>query len=205
LLFWRKQRDYRLIIGLGNPGEQYKRNRHNIGYMCVDYYAGKYGIRFNRKQANARIGSGELLGFDVMMAKPETFMNRSGEAVKRLYKKHQIKIRNIIVIHDDLDLAPGKIRIRSAGSSAGHKGVTSIIDLLGRNDFYRIRVGIGRPEGTDESTRVGDSGIISYVLGDLTSEEDEIFREVIPRVGEAIDCLITEGLTVAMNRFNKVD
>ncbi len=205
MFFWRKRRDYNLIVGLGNPGEKYARNRHNIGYMCVDYYAEKYGIRFNRKQANARIGTGEILGFDVMMAKPETFMNRSGEAVKRLYRKHQIKIRNIIVIHDDLDLAPGKIRIRPAGSSAGHKGVTSIIDLLGRNDFYRIRVGIGRPAGTDENTRAGDSDIVSYVLGNLTPEEEEIFHEVIPRVAEAVDCLLTEGLTAAMNRFNKSD
>lgn len=203
MLFWKKQHDYRLIVGLGNPGEKYARNRHNIGYMCVDYYAEKYGIRFNRKQANAQIGSGELLGFEVMMAKPETFMNRSGEAVKRLYRKHEIKFWNIIVIHDDLDLTPGKIRIRSAGSSAGHKGITSVIDDLGRNDFVRIRVGIGRPAGTNESTRAGDSSVVSYVLGDLTSAEEEIFREVIPRVGEAIDCLLTEGLTVAMNRFNK--
>ena len=176
MFFWRKKRDYKLIVGLGNPGEQYKRNRHNIGYMCVDHYAEKYAIPFNSKQANARIGTGELLGLDIMMVKPETFMNRSGEAVKRLCKKHQIKLGNIIVIHDDLDLAPGIIRIRPAGSSAGHKGVTSIMDLMGRNDFYRIRVGIGRPEGTDENTKVGDSNIVS------TEEFTKLIIENIERI-----------------------
>jgi len=203
LPFWKKKHSYRLIVGLGNPGEQYARNRHNVGFMCIDRYAGKYGISVNRKQAGSRVGFGEALGYDVILAKPETFMNRSGQAVNRLRQKYTVRRENLVVVHDDLDLPPGRIRIRPVGSSAGHKGVTSIIDHLGRNDFVRIRVGIGRPEGTDETTGPGDAGIVAYVLGDLTPEEEATFREVIPRVGEAIDCILTEGVTVAMNRFNE--
>ena len=202
--FWKKkQHSYRLIVGLGNPGERYARNRHNIGFMCIENYAQKYGIRLNRKQATSRIGTGEILGHDVILVKPETFMNRSGLAVNRLRQKHQVRRDYIIVVHDDLDLPPGRIRIRPVGSSAGHKGITSVIDHLGRNDFARIRVGIGRPAGTDDSAGVGDADIVTYVLGDLTPEEEETFREVIPRVGEAIDLILTEGLQAAMNKYNQ--
>lgn len=202
MLFWKKKPDFRLIVGLGNPGQRYARNRHNIGFMCVDHYAERNGIRINKKQLNSLVGSGEAQGHAVIIAKPGTFVNRSGEAVNRLRQKHRVRRENMIVIHDDLDLAPGKIRIRPVGSSAGHKGITSVIDHLGRNDFIRIRVGIGRPAGTDESTGIGEPDIVAYVLGDLTPEEEETFREVIPRVGEAIDCVLTEGLKAAMNRFN---
>jgi len=171
--------------------------------MCVDHIAGKYGIQVNKKQARARLGLGIALGKDVLLAKPETFVNRSGEAVKRLKEKYVVRRDRLIVIHDDLDLAPGTLRIRSAGSSAGHKGVTSVIDALGRNDFARIRVGIGRPVGTDESTHAGASDVVNYVLGKLSAEEEETFREVIPRVGEAVDCILSEGLKAAMNTFNQ--
>lgn len=203
MFFWKKNLSYRLIVGLGNPGERYARNRHNIGFMCLDNYAQKYGIRINKKQAVSRIGTGEILGCDVILAKPETFMNRSGLAVSRLRQKHQVRRENIIVVHDDLDLPPGRIRIRPVGSSAGHKGITSVIDHLGRNDFTRIRVGIGRPAGTNGSAGVADPDIVTYVLGDLTPEEEETFREVIPRVGEAIDLILTEGLQAAMNKYNQ--
>ena len=203
MFFWKKKLSYRLIVGLGNPGERYARNRHNIGFMCIENYAEKYGIRINKKQATSRIGTGEILGYDVIIAMPETFMNRSGLAVNRLRQKHQVRRENIIVIHDDLDLPPGRIRIRPVGSSAGHKGITSVIDHLGRNDFARIRVGIGRPAGTDESTGVADADIVADVLGDLTPEDEETFREVIPRVGEAIDLILTEGLQAAMNKYNQ--
>ena len=203
MFFWKKKHSYKLIVGLGNPGERYARSRHNIGFMCVDRYAEKYGIRINKKQAMSRIGTGEIHGYDVILVKPETFMNRSGLAVKRLQQKHQVRRDNLVVIHDDLDLHPGKIRIRPVGSSAGHKGITSVIDHMGRNDFARIRVGIGRPTGTDESTGAADADIVTYVLGDLTPEEEETFREVKSRVGEAIDLILTEGLQAAMNKYNQ--
>ena len=206
MFFWQKKRDYTLIVGLGNPGERYARTRHNIGFMCVDHYAGKYGIRISKKQVRSRLGFGIVLGRDVILAKPETFVNRSGEAVNRLREKYWVRRQNLILIHDDLDLAPGQIRIRPVGTSAGHKGVTSVIDHLGRNDFTRIRVGIGRPSGTHESTHAGNADIVTYVLGEPSPEEEETFRDAIAHVGEAIDCVLSEGTQAAMNVFNqKVD
>lgn len=203
MFFWKKERSYRLIVGLGNPGERYARTRHNMGFMCIDHYAEKHGIKISKKQAMSRIGFGNVHEHDVILAKPETFMNRSGVAVNRLRQRYLVRRDHLIVVHDDLDLAPGKLRIRPVGSSAGHKGITSVIDHLGRNDFVRIRVGIGRPSGTHESTGAGDADIVAYVLGDLPPEEEETFREVIPRVGEAIDCILAEGPQAAMNVFNQ--
>ena len=192
----------KLIVGLGNPGRGYASNRHNIGFICLNHFARRYGIRFDKRQCQARTGSGEVAGNKVIVAKPQTYMNRSGEAVSRLMKKFRVSLDNLIVIHDDLDLPLGKIRIRPKGSAAGHKGINSIISELGNQDFTRIRVGIGRPpiaEGSDES---GEGDIIDYVLSDFTSEEKRVITEVIPQVSEAIYCLLTEGLTAAMNRFN---
>lgn len=203
MFFWKKERDYRLIVGLGNPGDRYARTRHNMGFMCIDHYAAKYGIKVNKKQATSRIGFGEVLGHDVILAKPETFVNRSGVAVNRLRQKYVVRRDHLIVVHDDLDLASGKLRIRPVGGSSGHKGMTSVIDHLGRNDFARIRVGIGRPAGTHEATHAGDPDVVAYVLGEPPPEEEETFRGVIPRVGEAIDCILTEGLQAAMNVFNQ--
>ena len=192
----------KLIVGLGNPGRGYASNRHNTGFICLNHFARRYGIRFDKRQCQARTGSGEVAGNKVIVAKPQTYMNRSGEAVSRLMKKFRVSLDNLIVIHDDLDLPLGKIRIRPKGSAAGHKGINSIISELGNQDFTRIRVGIGRPpiaEGSDES---GEGDIIDYVLSDFTSEEKRVITEVIPQVSEAIYCLLTEGLTAAMNRFN---
>lgn len=203
MLFWGKKHDYSMIVGLGNPGEQYARNRHNLGFMCLDHYAARHGIRFDRKQANSLVGFGEAQGRKVVLVKPQTFVNQSGVAVNRLRQKHLVRHENLVVVHDDLDLPPGTIRIRPVGSSAGHKGITSIIDHLGRNDFVRIRVGIGRPAGTDDSAGANDAAVIAHVLGDLTPREEETFREVIPRVTEAIDCILAEGVKTAMNRFNQ--
>ncbi len=186
----------KLIVGLGNPGLGYARNRHNIGFMCLIRFARRHGIRLDKKQGQARIGLGQIAGNKVVVAKPQTFMNRSGEAVGRLINKYKVTLDDLIVIHDDLDLPLGKIRIRQGGSSAGHKGINSIISCLDNRDFRRIRVGIGRP------TAAGESEIIDYVLSDFTPDERRVVADVISQVSEAIYCLLTEGPTVAMNRFN---
>ena len=135
----------KLIVGLGNPGFIYARNRHNIGFMCVSHLARRQGIRFDRRQGHARTGIGNIASSRVVLARPQTYMNASGESVSRLVKRLNINLSGLIVIHDDLDLPLGKIRIRLGGSSAGHKGIDSIIAHLGSQDFYRLRVGIGRP------------------------------------------------------------
>jgi peptidyl-tRNA hydrolase, PTH1 family len=191
----------KLIVGLGNPGFLYTRNRHNIGFMCVSHLAKMQKIAFDRKQGQARTGLGYIAGHRVVLARPQTYMNASGESVSTLMKKLNITPADLIVIHDDLDLPPGKIRLRLGGSSGGHKGIDSIIARIGTGDFYRVRVGIGRPD-TGEGTAVKDDAVIAYVLSDFTPEEKKIIDTVIPQVSEAIVSLLAEGLAAAMNKYN---
>ncbi|MBA7702368.1 Peptidyl-tRNA hydrolase [subsurface metagenome] len=192
----------KLIVGLGNPGRGYAHNRHNVGFVCLNYFARVQGIRFDKKQCNARIGLGEVAGSEVVAAKPQTYMNRSGRSVSLLVKKFNVSPDDLLVIHDDLDLPLGKIRIRQGGSSGGHKGVGSIITELGSQDFIRIRVGIGRPAKNEGFTEFSEDEIVAYVLSDFTSDERQAITQVIPTVSEAILCLLTDGPAVAMNRYN---
>lgn len=192
----------KLIVGLGNPGRGYANNHHNIGFVCLNYFAKKQGIRFDKKQGRARIGTGEVAGSKVIMARPQTYMNLSGQSVSLLVKKFNVSLNDLLTIHDDLDLPMGKIRIRQGGSSGGHKGVGSIITELGSQNFTRIRVGIGRPVKNEGSTEPNEAEIINYVLSDFTPDEKQTINQVIPTVSEAILCLLTEGLTAAMNKYN---
>jgi len=188
----------KLIVGLGNPGRGYAHNRHNIGFICLNHFARTQGIKFGQKRGRARIGTGAVAGSEVVIAKPQTYMNRSGQSVSRLIQKFNIDLNDLLVIHDDLDLPLGKIRVRQGGGSAGHKGVNSIARELESQDFIRIRVGIGRPDKAE----ISEDDIIAFVLSDFTPEEKQAIAPIIPRVSEAILCLLTEGLVTAMNRFN---
>jgi PTH1 family peptidyl-tRNA hydrolase len=192
----------KLIAGLGNPGLFYANNRHNIGFMCIRYIARTHGIKLNKKGAQARTGKGNINGHEVTLARPQTFVNRSGEAIERLLKRLGAMPSDLIVIHDDLDLPTGKIRIRFGGSSGGHKGIESIVEHTGSRDFYRIRVGIGHPEVPDGTGRDKEEAVIGHVLSGFTRDEKKIIKKVIPEVDKAIACLITEGLEAAMNKFN---
>ena len=191
----------KLIIGLGNPGRSYSKNRHNIGFACLNHFAKRQGIRLDKKRGQARTGSGEVDGTQVVLARPQTYMNLSGQAVSRLVKKFNVGLGDLIVIHDDLDLPLGKIRIRQGGSSGGHKGVDSIISELGSQDFIRIRVGISRP--TENANEISEADIIKYVLGNFTPEEKQTIKPVIAKASEAILYLLTEGLESAMNSYNQ--
>jgi PTH1 family peptidyl-tRNA hydrolase len=190
----------KLIVGLGNPGFLYSRNRHNVGFMCVSHLARINKIPFDRKQGHARNGIGNIADSKVMLARPQTYMNASGESVSALLRKLNLTPADLIVIHDDLDLPPGKIRLRLGGSSGGHKGIESVIARIGTQDFYRVRVGIGRPDTGEDSAR--EDAVIAYVLADFTPEEKKIIDTVIPQVSKAIICLLAEGLTAAMNKYN---
>ena len=192
----------KLIVGLGNPGQGYANNRHNVGFVCVNHFAKMHGIRFDKKQCRARIGSGEVAGNGVVVARPQTYMNSSGESVSRLVRKFDINLDNLLVIHDDLDLPLGKIRLRQGGGSGGHKGIGSIIDCVESESFLRLRVGIGRPTIPEGSAGISEADIVTYVLSNFTPEEKRIITQIIPGVSEAILCLLTEGLTAAMNRYN---
>jgi PTH1 family peptidyl-tRNA hydrolase len=188
----------KLIVGLGNPGRSYAHNRHNIGFICLNHFARSQGIRFDKKKGLARIGEGVVANNEVVLARPQTFMNDSGQSVSRLVKKFKIDLNDLIVIHDDLDLPLAKIRISHGSSSGGHKGINSIIQELGTQDFIRLRIGIGRPD----KPQISEDDIIDYVLSDFRPAEKRAINKILPNVSEAILCLLTEGLTPAMNKFN---
>ena len=170
----------KLIVGLGNPGKTYTNNRHNIGFMCLSHFAKTQGIQFDKKQGQARIGSGEVAGSQLLLARPQTYMNRSGQSVSRLVNKYNISLNDLLVIHDDLDLPLGTIRFRQAGSSGGHKGIDSIISELESQYFPRLKIGIGRP--LTPIPEIIEDDIISYVLSVFTSEEKLIVNQVILRL-----------------------
>ena len=192
----------KLIVGLGNPGAAYTRNRHNIGFMCLNRFARKHGIRFARKQGYARIGEGEVAGIKLVLARPQTMMNLSGQSVSRLVKRFNISPEDLIIIHDDLDLPLGKVRIRQGGRPGGHKGIESTIACLEVSNFIRVRVGISRPDLTGSADMDRDAEVINHVLSDFDASENKIVAEVMNKVNEAILCLISESLTAAMNRYN---
>ena len=192
----------KLIVGLGNPGQVYAHNRHNIGFICLKHLARTLGIKLDKKQGKARIGRGEVAGAEAVLARPQTYMNLSGESVVLLVRKFDIKLGDLLVIHDDLDLPLGKIRISRSSSSGGHKGVNSIIYSLGSQDFSRLRVGIGRPVPVGGHSQIGEDDIVRYVLNDFTGDETRVITPVIPMVSEAALCFLSEGISQAMNRYN---
>ncbi len=191
----------KLIVGLGNPGMGFTHNRHNIGFMCLNHFARTHGISLDKKQGLARTGRGTVAGEDVILARPQTYMNESGRSVSRFLAKFDILLGNLLVIHDDLDLPPGKIRIRRGGGSGGHKGIESIFNEVDSREFLRLRVGIGRPM-PPEAAATDDADIISHVLGNFTDTESQIIAEVIPQVTDTILYLLTNGVTAAMNKYN---
>lgn len=182
-----------IIVGLGNPGREYTRSRHNIGFRCIDAIGERYGIRLKERRRLAVIGHGWIEGEEVLLARPRTFVNRSGEAVRYLLSRFSTGPGSLVVIYDDMDLPPGRIRIRPKGSAGGHNGMKSIIETIGTQEFPRIRVGIGKPQEGDP---------VAFVLGCFTPQEEGLMREAVQRVTEAVACLLKEGLEAAMNRFN---
>jgi len=192
----------KLIVGLGNPGRRYERTRHNLGFLCVNRLARECNIKMNKSQGKARTGKGRIAGNEVLLARPQTYMNLSGESVKLLLNKTRTETDELIVIHDDLDLPVGKIRIRFGGGSGGHKGINSIFQETGSRDFYRVRVGIGRPSRFKDIIEIQEDDVIDYVLSNFTSDEKKVIEKTIPLASEAVISLITEGLTSTMNKYN---
>lgn len=183
-----------LIAGLGNPGREYRNNRHNIGFMAVDALAEALGIRMMRVQSKAILGTGIWMGVKVVLAKPQTYMNLSGESVGALLRFYKIPAYRLLVAHDDLDLPLGTLRLRPGGGSAGQKGIASIIQKLGSPDFARMRLGIGRPPGQMDAA--------AYVLQDFSSGDQETLKFVLDRSVGAAKAFMTSGLETAMNQFN---
>jgi PTH1 family peptidyl-tRNA hydrolase len=183
-----------LIVGLGNPGREYRENRHNIGFMLIDRLAVRLNLRFTRLQSRALVASGAFQGNKAILAKPQTFMNLSGQAVQGLVRFYKLPLSNLLVVHDDLDLPTGTIRIRPDGGSAGQKGMTSILERLGTDEFPRLRLGIGRPPGQMQAP--------DYVLQDFSDPEMTIINESLGRAVEAVEAWVADGLDAAMNMFN---
>ncbi len=183
-----------LIVGLGNPGREYRKSRHNLGFMVIDAVGKGLSIKLTRMQSRALIGSGSLNDHKVILAKPVTFMNLSGQAVSGLVKFYKIPLDHLLVVHDDLDLPFGALRLRPDGGSAGNKGMISIIERLGTQVFPRMRVGIGRPPGKMDP--------IDFVLMEFSKSEQEPLEEVLERARQAVGMFITDGLEKTMNESN---
>ncbi|MBI4498187.1 MAG: aminoacyl-tRNA hydrolase [Chloroflexi bacterium] len=194
----------KIILGIGNPGPEYAHHRHNVGFQCLDVLATDLGARFEEGHRVARLAHATMDGVPVVLAKPKTFVNRSGEAAAALLQRYRLAPQDLIVIYDDLDLPLGRIRVRAKGSSGGHNGLKSLIDHLKTQEFPRIRVGISRPSAWDDRLRgaAREEAIIRWVLSDFTPEEEEAMAAVRQRVAAAVQCVVSEGVVVAMNRFN---
>ena len=183
-----------MVVGLGNPGPRYARHRHNVGFQCVDLLAQRARLVFDRVQFRAAIATGEIAGVRVLLAKPQTFMNLSGQAVVPLLRYYRIEPADMLVLYDELDLPLGRLRLRAEGGAGGHNGMKSIITQLGSPAFPRLRIGIGRPPGRMEPA--------DYVLQDFTTEQEIEMAFVRPRAVEGIETWLRDGLMTAMNRIN---
>jgi peptidyl-tRNA hydrolase, PTH1 family len=185
----------KLVVGLGNPGQKYERTRHNLGFWVVDHVAGSAGTAVSEELCHALIGEFSSDGQRVLLAKPQTYMNRSGAVVKALLGHFETGAENLVVVYDDLDLPFGRIRIRPEGGAGGHRGMLSIIETLVGAQFYRVRVGIGRPpEGVDPA---------DFVLEPFAPDEAERITELVSRASQSVVCLLREGGQRAMEEFNR--
>lgn len=183
-----------LIVGLGNPEADYARTRHNMGVDVVNEIADKYKIAISREKFNGLYGSGEIEGEKVILLKPQTFMNLSGDSVIEFVNFYKIDINNVIVIYDDIDTIPGKIRIRKKGGPGTHNGMKSVVYRLNSEEFPRVRVGIGMPEYKND--------LINYVIGNISDEDYETLKTGIEKASEAVTSIIKDGIDNAMNKYN---
>lgn len=191
--YWCVERNVKLVVGLGNPGARYASTRHNVGFMVIDRLARAWHAEVTKKQCGALAGPATFAGEKVWLAKPQTYMNLSGEAVTCLLRFYRMAPADLLVVYDERDLPVGKVRLRERGSPGGHRGVASIIQMLGTNEFNRLRIGIGRPSELDA---------VDHVLSGFPPEEKPLIEEAISRSVEAVETVLREGMAAAMNRYN---
>lgn len=185
----------KLVVGLGNPGDYYRLTRHNIGFLIVEKVAQEHNLQFSQNRFHSTIGEGTIADQRVVVARPLTYMNLCGEAAKKLLAHFEIDHKALIVVHDDLDMEFGKIKIKEKGGHGGHNGIRSIISTLGADDFVRLKVGIGRP--------INNRGVTDYVLSSFDSEQLDFLPGVLHLAANAVVSIVTHGLQVAMNEFNR--
>jgi PTH1 family peptidyl-tRNA hydrolase len=186
--------DWYLIIGLGNPGKEYEDTRHNVGFRVVDEVARRYTLAFGKTERKAKVASGLIRGKKIILAKPQTYMNLSGEAARALVDFYKVELPRILVISDDLDIPPGTLRLRKFGGAGGQGGMKSVIQHLGSQDFNRLRFGIGRPPG---KMRPKD-----YVLSVFKGDEAILASQAVDRAADAVETWLVDGIDTAMNRYN---
>ena len=186
-----------LLVGLGNPGREYSDTRHNVGFMSVDRLAERLGVTFTRTQSKALLTDARYQGVRIYLAKPQTYMNLSGQAVGALVKFYKIPLENLLVLYDDVDLPFDTLRLRPKGGSAGHKGMRSIIQQLGTQEFPRLRLGVGRSFGSRQAA--------DYVLKPFSRQESEFLPAYLDRAADAALAFVTEGIQPAMTIYNRVE
>ena len=183
-----------VIVGLGNPGKQYNKTRHNVGFDVIDMLAKEYGISVTKIKHKALIGEGRVGTEKVLLVKPQTYMNLSGETLIDIYNYYKVDLENIVVIYDDIDLDVGKLRIRKKGSGGTHNGMRSIVKCLGSTDFPRVRVGVSKP--------MPGQNLADFVLSRFRKEEADDLATGLDKACNAVDCIIRENLDLAMNKYN---
>ena len=185
-----------LVVGLGNPGTRYTSTRHNVGFRFIDLLAKKTEIRLNDRRANAVLGQGRIAGQEVVLAKPRTFMNNSGEGIEYLLARFGGRPSELLVVYDEMALPTGRIRLRASGSHAGHNGIRSIISSVQTDAFPRLRIGVGPPNQGGPS--------VPHVLGKFSKEEEPLIAQAVQDAVAAVRCLLEESIDVAMNRYNVI-
>jgi len=188
------QKCVRLVVGLGNPGNTYKRTRHNVGFMVLDQIAEDFSIALVKKKFDTIFGRGSIDGVSVVLVKPMAFMNRSGPQVLKIAGYYRILSEEMLIVHDDIDLAFGRIKIKEKGGDGGHKGVRSIIDAFGGGGFTRLRIGVGRPEAAISAA--------DHVLGKFSLKEKKVLHRIITEARDAVVTILCKGAKEGMNRFN---
>lgn len=183
-----------IIAGLGNPGKKYENTRHNMGFLVIDRLASKNDIKVNKLKHRALVGDGFISGQKVLLVKPQTYMNLSGESLGEVLRYYHAEPQNLIVIYDDFDLAAGTLRIRKKGSAGSHNGMKSVIEQVGSQDFPRVRVGIGESGGLDWK---------DFVLGKVTGGQQQLISEAASQAADSIMCILEKGIDKAMNEYNK--
>ncbi len=184
----------RVIFGLGNPGKAYEQSRHNIGFRVIDKLSQEHRIELNKHSCQAWIGEGELGKEEIFLVKPLTLVNAAGVSLLQLKQKHEVSLEDIMVISDDVNLELGKLRLARRGGDGGHKGLRSIIEFLGTEEFPRLRLGIDRPEEKVE--------LKEYVLGEFTFRENKVIEETISRASQAVEMVIRQGIDETMKHYN---
>lgn len=184
-----------VIVGLGNPGKQYANTRHNLGFITIDRFAERHGISVSKIKFKSLIGEADISGKKVLLVKPQTYMNLSGEAVREVVRFYKVAASDLVVVYDDVDIPEGTIRIRSAGSAGTHNGMRSVVCQLATDRFPRIRIGIGREDRGE---------LVNHVIGGVTKDEVPILEEQIDIAADALECFIERGIDIAMNRYNPV-